>query len=777
MKKLVHEYEFTEEQQQRVRAMADELSLTETVVRVLFARGIDTADKIRAFLSPSREHFLSPYLMSGMQEAVQLLRQAKEEGWNVVVFGDYDADGICASSIMYHGLRAFGITPYVRVPERSEGYGLTTKVIDEIMDEFFPDLFITVDCGISNHDEVEYIKAEGTLVIVTDHHEFRDPLPDCVCINPKIQDDYPYDNLCGAGVAFKLMYALIGEEAYGLLDFAALATVADSVPLLGENRDIVHEGLRLIAEKPRPAFSALLGKAHGDEISEQTLAFTLAPRINAAGRMGTAATALRLFMSEDPEEIADLVARLSEYNAQRQRICDELYESAKAKIKETGAYGNVIMLSDDSWDSGFVGIAAARIAEEYCRPTLLFAPNGEALKGSARSIEGVNIYEALEHCCGYIEEFGGHAQAAGINVKREKFEDLKRALDEWIGETYGPSDFVPKVYVGEEIEEKMSLKLAKELKLLEPYGVGHRRPLFYISANRLSARPVKAKSQHILVHSDYLDMMYFNGEKQQKLLESDVSKKVIFECDINQFRGKESVRGIVRDVVYDGMSGDIGSWRFAMSLKRLHGSSAVTREKISLMTHGEIDALVREKRAESAYGLCVMASDTGIARSYESVRDMAADLIQLSSHNVRNVLLISAAPDADLSEYREFVFLDVPCNFNLKGIAGKPCYVAEDEIGYGDFLDLDISREELLRVFGQLRAHAPELSGSTIEETAQRAQGLGFSVRELMFALAVFCELGLVSYEYGHPVVYRGVKADLNSSRIYRKALRLQSRG
>lgn len=774
MKKLVREYEFNDEQLHKVRSLARQLSLTETVVKLLCARGVDTEEKIRKFISPSKQHFLSPFLMSGMREAVELIRQAKEEEWNVAVFGDYDADGICASSVMYYALRAFGIKPQIYVPERSDGYGLSEQAVDKIFDEFIPDLFITVDCGISNYKEVEYIKEQGAYVIVTDHHELPEILPNCICVNPKFSDDYPYDNLCGAGVAFKLACALIGEEAYDLLDFAALATVADSVPLLGENRDIVHEGLKRISEKPRQAFSVLLGKAQGEAITAQTLAFTVAPRINAAGRMGDAATALQLFLSQSPQEIYDLAVKLNEYNLQRQKCCDLLYESAKAKIRQKGAYGNVIMLSDENWSSGFVGIVAARIAEEYSRPTLLFVKNGDMLKGSARSIESINIFDALKNCSDCIEEFGGHAQAAGINVTEQNFDVLEEKLNEYIGKTYEAEDFIPKLYVSEEIKGELSLKLARELNALEPYGVGHKKPLFYLTARALSARPVKNKSPHLLIKNDYIDLMYFSGAKHTKLIESDVKKQFVFECNCSTFRGRESVKGFVRDILYDGNSSEITAWRFATALERLRGEAAFDGNGAQYLAQAELENLITQKRRESAYGLCMVASDLQTVRSYACLKDMSPDLIYLSARNVANTLVVSPAADADLSDYRDVIFLDTPSDFNLSGLTGKRCYVNRDTFGFRQILKLDATRDGLLAVFAAVRAHANELKGANVEETAVLGHGLGFSVEERMFALAVFEELGLIDYENGRLVVYRGVRADLNNSKLYRRVVALQ---
>ena len=503
MKKLVPEYAFTAEQLNIVSTLAAKTGLTEQITRILYARGIDTKEKIDKFMRPSRKNFLSPFLMRGMRETVEMLTQARDEGKTVAVFGDYDADGICASAIMYHALKDFGIEAHIYIPERADGYGLSIQAIDRIFEECNPELFLTVDCGISCAEEAQYIYELGSDVIVTDHHELPEKLPDCVIVNPKLSDDYPYDNLCGAGVAFKVACALLGEAAYRYLDFAALATVADSVPLLGENRDIVTEGLKLFNQNIRPCFAGLIGKTY-EGITAQTLAFTLAPRVNAAGRMGDAYAAFRLFTTEKETELYDLSVKLCAYNSERQKYCDELYLSAKQKLKEKGAYGNVIMLSDESWNAGFVGIVAARLAEEYNRPTLLFVHHGDMLKGSARSIDNVNIFNALKNCSQYIEEFGGHAQAAGVNVHVSDFDALERALGEEIGNAYTQEDFEQNIYISEEIDSPFPEKFARELVALEPYGVGHRRPLFSISAGACAVRPLKAGSPHISVKSDYI---------------------------------------------------------------------------------------------------------------------------------------------------------------------------------------------------------------------------------------------------------------------------------
>lgn len=771
MKKIIPEYAFTQEQLNTISSLAYRTDMTENIVRILYARGMDTPEKIYRFMHPSKDNFLDPFLMSGMREAVRMIESAKEEGKTVAVFGDYDADGICALSIMYHALKEYGIEPHVYVPERSDGYGLSEEAVDKVFEDCQPELFITVDCGISCAEETQYVYELGADVIVTDHHELPEKLPDCVIVNPKLKDDYPYDNLCGAGVAFKLACALLGERAYKLLDFAALATVADSVPLLGENRDIVTEGLKLFNHTPRPCFSALLGKTY-DEVTAQTLAFVVAPRVNAAGRMGDAHSAFELFVEEKKENVLALATKLCSYNIERQQRCDELYLSAKEKLKEKGAYGRVIMLSDESWNSGFVGIVAAKIAEEYNRPTLLFVKNGDMLKGSARSIENVNIFTALKNCSQYIEEFGGHAQAAGIHIAEEHFDDLERALNEEIERTYKAEDFEQRVPVCEFIDRPFPDKFAHELDRMEPYGVGHRRPLFALTAKACAAKPVKAGSVHLSVRSDYIDLMYFSGARHLSVIQSDVEKSFIFEINVSHFRGKEYVKGFIRDIVYDAQTGnDCEEAAFYGMINRLKEEENVSATAISSV---EIKRMIANELAACPYGLCLVASDKSVLAKYDELAGLGVDLFYPATRDLSNVILLSPTSSVDFSGYRKIIFLDTPVNFSFPSLQGKEVYYNEDLCGFQSVLRLDTGRERLLDVYASIKRQAMTLSGNTPLEIVRRADGFGFSIEEGVFALCVFEELGLLALENGGVTVYRGVRADLRSSALYKKVCALQ---
>ncbi len=759
MKKIIAEAEFSDGQLKQIAELSRLTGLSGLTVRILYGRGIDSVDKINGFIHAGKERFLSPFLMSGMKEAVELITRARDEEWSVAIYGDYDADGICASTVLCRALAEFGINAVVYVPERRNGYGLNETSIDEIFEEFFPQLFITVDCGISNAREVEYIKEQGAEVIVTDHHELPEILPDCICINPKISDDYPYDNLCGAGVAFKLACALNGNGAYKYLDFTAIATVADSVPLTGENRDIVAEGLKLINRAPRKNYANFLKKE--ERVSSQSLAFSVAPKINAAGRMGDAQAAVTLFLSEDEREIYDYSVKLTAYNTERQKYCDEMYVSAKQLLKEKGAFGRVILLCGENWNAGFVGIVAARLAEEYCRPALLFTKNGNKCKGSARSIDSVNIFEALKACSQHIEEFGGHSQAAGVNVDCDKLGALEDALNEYLKANYTADAFTPSHYINGEFSSCVPQEFMRELSLLEPFGVGNRKPQFVLDTAGCRTRTLKEGSPHLSIKCDGLDLIFFSGARYSKIIKSNMPKRIVFEYSVSSFKGKEQVQGYVRDIVYQPEA-----CAFAESEINLNGVlSAVGDEtacKKQAITAAQAQA---ELDGADEYGTVFIAEAFATLKKY-SLGATEVNLFTLSSGNLSKVVLVSPLPDCDLSGFERVVFLDKPARITLPSLAGKTIRICTEIDGAEVLSGLDCNREQLLSVFKQLSVNSFNILGDSAEEVAVNSD-FGVSAEQVLFALKVFEELGLIAFKGGKLSVTRGVKTQLTNSQLY----------
>ncbi|MCH5147271.1 MAG: single-stranded-DNA-specific exonuclease RecJ [Clostridiales bacterium] len=758
MKRILPEFEFSAEQLNIISRLAAECNLCEDTVKILYARGVTDRESIINFLHPSQEHFISPFKMDGMREAVELITRARNEEWCVVVYGDYDADGICASTVMGNALRDFGIEPVLCVPERRNGYGLSVELIDMLFEEYFPQLIITVDCGISCAHEVEYIKEQGAEVIVTDHHELPENIPDCICINPKFNDGYIYDNLCGAGVAFKVACALLGDKAYKYLDFTAIATVADSVPLTGENRDIVYEGLKLINEKPRSCYSQFFKSDGG--ITSQTLAFSIAPRINAAGRMGDAKSALDLFNETDESVIFDLASKLTSYNIERQKYCDELYVSAKEMLAEEGVNGKIIILAGDSWNSGFVGIVAARLADEFCRPVILFVRNGDMLRGSARSVENVNIFEALKACEQFITEFGGHSQAAGVNVSAENFNALKTALNEYMSTAYTDEDFIPTVRISGVLNGEYSPRFAKELEMLEPFGVGNKRPVFMIEERAANIRSGKAQSNHLSISDSRIDLMYFGGSRYTALIESGAPKNLIFEYNVSNFRGREYVKGFVREVIYGREAG-----KYAAEEIALNGIVSLAYPCGTILKPITKEEIERAMSECSDFGTLFIAYEYDDIARFENSYKLEVDLFLPSAKNFASGILISPQPDADLSGYSRIICLN-NCPVYNPSLEGKTVEYCNGGAIPSYLYELSTKREDLLKIFSSLCANVNNIRGSNVSEVA-KYNDLGFPAMQSAFALNVFLQLGLISFESGSLTIYRGIKTELTNSSIY----------
>ena len=764
MKDIVTGKELTSRENKIIEEIAEETGLLQETARILYTRGLTEKESVREFLDPGKHRLHDPFLLSGMREAVERIAEAREAGETVLIFGDYDADGISAASILYKAFTEYGLDAYAVVPERENGYGLNSEIVERYAEEIYMGLIVTVDCGISDAEKVKFITEElGIDVIVTDHHEIPETLPDCIVVNPKLPGQaYPFDGLCGAGVAFKLACALLGKKAEKFIDIAALATVADSMSLTGENRSIVHEGLKKLRTDPRPAYRNLLSVAGGKEITAQTLAFTLAPRINAAGRMGDAASALRLFLSDDENEIYDLSVRLHAYNIERQAECDKLYKLAKDKLNEEGAYGNIIMLRGDDWRTGFTGIVAARLAEEYSRPVIMFAGVNGYYKGSARSLPEINIFEAIVACKDLLMEFGGHSQAAGVAVSAENFDAFYKAADEYLGAHCPPEAFRPKIYVDGRCEKPISLRFAEELELLEPCGVGNRRPLFAAKAGALNAAPLKEGSLHVSFSLPACDMLYFGGVRVLDELNLPMEKYVVFEPSVSVFNKQKRLRGIVREVLFgygrfEGMEDEI-------FLKQLSSLDTEEREYEKTDTAG-VTALA-EKAIGNRYGTAFIISDPANEEKFPCLAGIQRCLFRPSENNLFNVVIVGGG--VPLEGFDRVIYMDTPPCVTA---TGRKTVVNTELSGRGVFGDLSVDRAAFKEVFTVLRA----MTGRKFTKAVDfyRENRVQCNRKQFLFALKVFGELGIFVCRNGVFTQDLSIKSELKNSALYRRMVRL----
>ncbi len=483
-------------------------SVSPVFAQILINRGIKTSQEISSFLNPSMSDLSDPFEIQGMQAAVDRISRAVKNKEKVFVHGDYDADGLTSTSIMVYALRMCGLEVGYFIPNRIiHGYGFSANAV-RFAKESGASLIVTVDCGITSFEAVTFAKQEGTDVIITDHHEpmvsgesevtplcpplLRGELkggfvlPEAVAvINPKLQPpDLKFSNLSGAGVAFKFAQALsmvFGQRFnfQDLLDLATIGTIADVVPLTGENRIIVREGIRLIHNGNRLGLKALKNAAgiNGKGTRAELLSFTMIPRINAAGRVSDASDVVRLLLSDIEEEALGLSQWLNRLNSERQRIEDEVYQQALKKL-DAEELSSVIVLSGEGWNQGVVGIVASRLAEAFCRPAFIFSVENGIAKGSARSIPSFDICKGLSECRELLISFGGHKQAAGVKLNNENLLLFEKKIGEIISSTTAEEDLTPSISIDADINlSDANHSLVRELSLLEPLGYGNSEPL------------------------------------------------------------------------------------------------------------------------------------------------------------------------------------------------------------------------------------------------------------------------------------------------------------
>ncbi|MDO4721090.1 MAG: single-stranded-DNA-specific exonuclease RecJ [Peptostreptococcaceae bacterium] len=521
-------------------------------------RKINQAEE-EVFFDPREQDLLDPFLLKDMDKAVRRIGEAMERKERIWIYGDYDVDGISAVSILLHSFRGLGVDANYYIPGRvEEGYGVNRGALDFIRSRG-GDLIISVDCGITSTEEVEYAKEIGVDMIVTDHHQCKQELPAAVAvIDPKRTDcSYPNANICGAGIAFKLAQALKSKHnaSYSLeelLEIAATATVADIVELSGENRTIVKLGLARLKNPSNLGLGALIrsGGLDARRLNSSHIAFALAPRINSSGRMGKANIGVELLTAKTAEQAESAAGMLELLNRRRQAVEAKIFEEALL-ICEAKKDRKVLVAASENWHSGVIGIVASKITERFHKPSFIIAiEEGGKGKGSGRSIEGFNLFEAL--CSGgeILEKFGGHEQAAGITVDESKIGLFEERINEVADEVFRDKKMEALLYLDAEAEKnEIGFSLAEDLERLEPFGIGNTRPLFLLpSVLMKNCRRIGKNEAHLKAQLD-ADIDVIGFHKAALFEELDLSQKVdiVFELDRNEYMGRERLQLLLRD--------------------------------------------------------------------------------------------------------------------------------------------------------------------------------------------------------------------------------------
>ncbi len=548
--------------------MQEELGIPRKIAYLLTLRGIESYDEAKKFFRPELTSIHDPFLMKDMEKATERLARAVREGERILVYGDYDVDGTTGTSILYTFLKDFGVDVEYYIPHRfKEGYGINEEGIQFAIEKK-ASLLVSVDCGITAVRETEKAKEHGIEVIICDHHNVGDTIPDAVAVlDPKREDcGYPFEGLSGAGVGFKLVQGTIEKlgldrkVAFKFLDLVAISTASDIVPLVDENRVLMREGLKRINTEPRPGVRALLDLLQMDlgSISTSSIVFSIGPRINAAGRMGDASKAVQLLTADTMEEANASARELESINKLRRDKDSQTMEEARSMVEQQYDLEKIssMVLHDPGWHLGVIGIVASRLVDAFCRPTIMLSTVDGKIKGSARSIKGFDIYSALKQCEDLLEQFGGHEFAAGLTIKEENLQAFRKRIDEIAAGNLSEQDFEPELQIGCELDlSEIDMRFWKLLSQFEPFGPGNKRPNFVSRDVNIVGVPTVVGQGHLKMKvtqngSGVFDVIGFNMHEYLPTIRKakDKSIDIAYSLEENHWNGSRSLQIRLRDI-------------------------------------------------------------------------------------------------------------------------------------------------------------------------------------------------------------------------------------
>lgn len=762
---------------EKVKQLSIKTGYDPIFIEYLIKRGYEDESTIKDFLIPS-ENTLDPFIMSQMEMAVDRIRFSLEREEKILIFGDYDCDGICSTSILKLYFDSVGADCVYYIPSRSEGYGLNNDTLERLIENYFPDLIITVDCGIASVEEVELCIDLGVDIIVTDHHEPQELLPDCTIVNPKIDENSPFHDLCGAGVAYKLVEALAGANvAKQYLDIAAIATVADIVPLVGVNRSIVYHGLKLIEKRNRLSIKRLLQSVDLHKVNAIDIGFRIAPRINAPGRMGCDLDMVSFFTSNDEFVINELLQRMEKANSDRQQLTQKGYNQALEMLDSAYlAENKIIVLYNPEWQTGILGLIASKLTEQFYRPTILLADAGECLRGSARSIDGVNIFECLSKVSDQMISFGGHQGAAGMSLAKNKVSGFTKAINRAC-ESLPDSLFIPKKSYDILLEKKdFKGKLFREFALLEPTGEGNPEPIFAVSSADIKLSKLVG-SEHIkgVINSE-VEAIGFS--KSELLFPVSVGAELLLCGTVSEkeYKNRKYLALGISDHFLKGIDGvKDNSVMFSKYLK----TGIVNDRKGDTKPLYRVSEIDRELDAPTPFGKLFIAyskqtADQFLLRVSEEKNDRVVlrTSVGIIPKDPLNTLVICPESFVNCRFYSSIVFLDSPISAKYLNELARtytdPEFVLIKHFGFvKELKSLDLKDESIEYTVNKLYQFIQSgKKASDLNEVFYALMSYGYKLSYDTFYVH-FCaiyEIGWVKIASGFNLVCRPAKPDYHSS-------------
>lgn len=768
--------------------LQDTLGCGRDLAEALAIRGFRDKSSIDKFLRSDIADLTPVFAYNGMREAADRIKQAIDFGEKIVIYGDYDCDGVCATAILQMFLVSLGVDVNFYIPNRKkEGYGINRDALEYIASTYYPDLVITVDCGITAKEDIEYaINDLGIDFIVTDHHEPSDVLPDCICVNPKIDRlEGTFNELCGAGIALRLCEAVGGEKAMMYyIDLAAIATIGDIVPLCHDNRIIVNYGLQIVNSRARLCTKLLLEVAgmKADEAATATdIAFKIVPRINAIGRLSDSSKAVSMIVDSDYFFVKSLVEQADRYNAERQQFTNDLVDDCLRKLEDYDLVSNrIIVLYDEAWEAGVLGIASAKITKMFNRPTILMTSDGEVYKGSARSIEGVNIYESVLACKPFLQAFGGHAMACGVTCSKENVQAFCFAINEY-ARGLNENLFVPHTeYDLYRRLDEVTLDGVRELSLLEPCGMGNPRVKYDICILTPIFSRISTTKHIKCAKSPTVELVNFDGLCNLKNINASRSVHAICDFDTKVFANRLYAQGIVHELQFDWTNFDFDEEYLAIKYAYYAKYEDSCTFDIKYITQADVLGQVEDE----LYGVCFLAYTKSTFEKYRTLlggKLKRCDYGTLSDCNPLNRLVLDADISQNLAYYKKIVILDTLPSLGVVDYyrlnKDAEVVMVRDNIA-DDYLQL-VRRnfpllDEMRSMFCEIRKLVSadgKIANFSQLAAAYKAAG-GSNTIAIYLAAFVFFELKILKLNGGF-FVDNTIKTSLDKSVIYGKVKEL----
>lgn len=737
-------WRLTTPDEQQVQDIQDELNLSSVLAKVLVTRGLNTAEAARSFMEMDASEFHDPYLMKDMDIAVSRIRLAIDNQEKIVVYGDYDADGVTSTTVMMTVLEDLGADVSFMIPNRfKHGYGPNTELFQQAYNNGTK-LIVTVDNGISGIDQVEFANELGMDVIISDHHDIGDRLPNAFAVvHPRHPEgNYPFGELAGVGVAFKMAHALYEEIPDHLIELTAIGTVADLVPLHGENRLFVKEGLAALLDSPSPAITALceVSGIKQQDITEETIGFMFGPRINAIGRLQDADPAVQLFLTDDPVEARSLASGLDVLNKERQAIVKQITEEAMQQVAARYPTGvpRILLVAQEGWNPGVVGIVASKLTEKFYRPAIVLSLNSETgkAKGSARSIEGFHLYNELAKNRDILPHFGGHPMAAGMTLEASDVDVLRDRLILQAETSLTEEELLPVVDIDIPLQlSEIDITAIESMRLLAPFGMGFAKPKFYLEGVHVSSiRKIGAAQNHLKMeltqHAATLDAVGFGLGSVGDELTPDVKIDVIGDLQINEWNGRKKPQLMVEDVRTD-------QWQ----LFDIRGIRQVSRWSKLIPTDNQVFLAFKEETP-------------ALFQSFLPKKICTLDQLPNLTGTIHHLVLL------DLPESEEQL-ADVLATLRPKRVYAH--FHAKDS----QYFEQIPTREQFKWLFAFIKKRG---SFDFTKQGDELAKHKGWTRESLFFMLQVFFELGFVTLNNGFTEIAQSPsKKDLSEAPIYKR--------